>query len=558
MNKFRSWLGVCSAVFIILVSAAAVWSVDEKQEKSREAQSPVFSQSEFVSHLKFLSSDLLEGRAVGTRGGELAAAYIAAQFEAFGLQPISEEEGYFQQVPLVGITTMQDTVTFSLSAGDTLFEFKPVEEVVVNGERHEEKVSHESELLFVGYGIEAPEFNWDDYKGVDVAGKTLVMLVNDPDLEKTGFGSESLSYYGRYTYKEEIARAKGAAGLILLHTDETATYGFEVIQSSWTTEQITFEGEPKNPLVAKAWLSQPAIDKALAAVNLSYDKLKTMADSREFKPMPLGLTMKISFEQKLREMTSPNVIGILPGTSKKDEAVLYTAHYDHLGIGIPDESGDNIYNGAMDNASGTAAVICLARAYSQSPPPERSVLFIAVTGEESGLLGSSYYAEHPIFPLEKTAVAINKDVVNLLGETTAFSAFPVQYSDAIDAAREIGRGMDLDMRVLEVDRGGFSFRSDHFPFAARGVVAMSVGLAGDYRNLTKEEVTEIRRKIGRTYHSPSDEVSPLWRYDGALQELKLLYRLGRHWADGAPIPHMKPDNPFIATMRLFKKNSGMQ
>lgn len=512
---------------------------------------PTFTEHEFRAHLNFLGGDLCEGRAVGTRGGEVAAAYIAAQFQAAGLQPISPEAGYFQQVPLKGITTDYATAKFSLFAGDREFPLTPVEDVVLNGEKMENAVTLDDELIFVGYGIVAPEFNWDDYKGVDITGKTVVMLVNDPDFAKTGFGSESLTFYGRWTYKEIIASARGAKALILLHTDESAAYGMNVVRSSWTIERISFADDPRAPLMLKAWVSQPAADKVLAAVNLSYAQLKEKAESRDFKPFPLGLRVVSSFNQTCRTTTSPNVAGILPGTTMKDEVVVFTGHYDHLGIGMPDAEGDTIYNGASDNASGTAAIICLARAFAQGPAPQRTLVFLAVTGEESGLLGSDWYAAHPVFPLDKHVVAINKDVVNLLGATKGFGAAPVQYSDALPVVTEIGKSLGLDIFVSEVDRGGGAFRSDHFPFAARGIVAMSVGLRGEYRNLSQDQVAEIRKKIGYTYHQPNDEVSPHWNYDGAMLELNLLWRLGRHWADGAPKPQLKEGNPYEATMRLF-------
>jgi len=513
-----------------------------------------FSVAEYSAHLKFLASDLCEGRAVGTRGGELAAAYIAAQFEAAGLEPISAQDGYYQRIPLRGTKTRQDSVRFSLSAGDRSVRFTPIEEVLANSEVDAEAVEVEGELLFVGYGVEAPELEWDDYKGIETAGKILVMLVNDPDFELTGFGGESLTYYGRWTYKEEIARAKGARGLILIHTDETAGYGFEVIRSSWTGERIDYQEAGAQALEINAWLSREAAEEALALVELSYDELKASADRREFRPRPLALRLKASLEQDRRTTTSPNVLGLLRGSSKADEVVIITAHYDHLGIGLPDADGDTIYNGAMDNASGTSALICLARAFARAPrQPERSVLFFANTGEESGLLGSTWYARHPLFPLDKTTVVLNKDVCETLGAKTAFKAFPAEYSNAVETLQGIGAELDLVYEEAGIDRTGLAFRSDHFPFAARGVVAMSVGLAGDYRILTEERAGEIKAEIGSTYHQASDEVHPLWSYDGALQELELLYRIGRHYADGAPAPTMNAEHPYVSTRRLFVK-----
>jgi Zn-dependent M28 family amino/carboxypeptidase len=536
-----------------LVSFSFAVAIAAPPVVAQETEGP-FSAAEYSAHLKFLAGDLCEGRAVGTRGGELAAAYIAAQFEAAGLEPISAEDGYYQRVPLKGTKTRQASVRFALGAGDRSVAFTPVEEVVANSELDADAVEVEGELLFVGYGIEAPELDWDDYKGVDAAGKILVMLVNDPDFELTGFGGESLTYYGRWTYKEEIARAKGARGLILIHTDETAGYGFEVIRSSWTGERIDYQDAGARPLEINAWLSREAAEKALALVEASYDELKAGADRREFRPRPLALRLKASLEQDRRATTSPNVLGLLRGGSKADQVVIYTAHYDHLGIGLPDASGDAIYNGAMDNASGTSALICLARAFARSPrPPERNVLFFANTGEESGLLGSTWYAEHPLFPLEQTCVVLNKDVCETLGAKTAFKAFPADHSNAVETLQRIGAELELAYEEAGIDRTGLAFRSDHFPFAARGIVAMSVGLAGDYRTLTEERVKEIEAEIGDTYHQASDEVHPLWSCDGALQELELLYRIGRHYADGAPAPAMNAEHPYVSTRRLFVK-----
>lgn len=513
---------------------------------------PVFSEHEYRAHLDFLGGDICEGRAIGTRGGDLAAAYIAAQFQAAGLKAFEQFDGYYQNIPFKGIQTLHETVNCAINNGSSDFELKVIEDIVLYSEHPEENITYEDDLLFVGYGIESPEYDWDDYKDVDVAGKTLVMLVNDPNLEKTGFANESLSYYGRYTYKQQMARFKGAKGLILLHSTPTATYGMEVVRSTWSKEWISFDDPSKNPLGIFAWISGPAIDKVLAEAELSFDKLQEMADSREFRPFSLGLRFFASFKQKVRTMSSPNVVGYIPGTELKDECVVFTAHYDHFGIGIPDETGDNIYNGASDNASGTSALICLARAFSQSPvPPKRTLIFFANTGEESGLLGSTYYVQNPPMSLEKTVILINKDSVGHLGKRAAFRAFPSQYSTAAEDAAKIGEGFGLELQSVVVDKSGFSFRSDHFPFAARGIVAMSVSLIGENTSITKEKEETIRKEIGRTYHQTTDEVHPLWRYDGAILELQLLYALGQHWADGAAKPSMHEGNPFEVTQRIY-------
>lgn len=536
MKKF---LFFASMTVLLVIPTAA-----QAQEK------PLINESEYKAHLKFLAHDLLEGRAVGVRGGELAALYIATQFEAAGLKPISEEQGYFQRVPMIGITTKYDTVSYTLSAGENSVDLAPIDEFVVTSELAQDAVSLDEELLFVGYGVEAPEYDWDDFKGADVKGKVLVMLVNDPDYEKTGFGSESLTYYGRWTYKEEIARIKGAKGLILLHTDETATYPFAVVQSSWGIERVGLEGEFKNPLTIDGWVSKPAVNKVLAFVGLDYDKLKEKADSKDFSPMPLGVRIKVSFEQKYREFTSPNVIGILPGSSMPDEAIIYMGHYDHLGVGR-EVNGDNIYNGAVDNASGTAALICLARAFASAPdPPKRSIIFFATAGEESGLLGSEYYAEHPVVPLEKTIIALNKDCCSFFGKRDGFGAFPIRYTSAVPSFEKIGKSMDLKLHYGGVDRGGGAFRVDNFPLCARGLVALSIGIRGKYLSLSEEEVKAMRDKVGRWYHQPNDEIYPFWNYEGVMQEMEILYHVGRYYAADGEKPSMTSENPFNAPNRV--------
>jgi hypothetical protein len=552
MGRKSVWF---SAVAIMVVLAGlSMAAAPADNDKS------VFTEAEYRAHLKFLADDLCEGRAPGTRGGDLAALYIATQFEAAGLRPISEKDGYFQQVPMQGNATRHETVRFTLSAGANSLELAGFDEVVIGSELPDKQINLEGDLLFVGYGIEAPEYGWDDYKGADVRGKILVMLVNDPDLGKTGFGSESLTYYGRWTYKEEIARIKGAAGLILLHTDQTATYPFTVVQASWGVERCDLKGTVLDPLTFKCWVSRPAIDKALAFVGLDYAALKEQADSKEFEPIPLGISAAVAFEQDYREFESPNVIGILPGTDLADEAILYMAHYDHFGIGHPVD-GDAIYNGATDNASGTAAIICLARAFAQAPePPHRSIIFMATTGEERGLLGSEYYSARPVMPLEKTIIALNKDCCNFYGLRDGISAFPIQFTDATPEFEQVAAEMGLKLVVGGADIGGGAFRVDNFPLCARGVVGLSIGTAGKNLTFTDEQMKQFRETVGSWYHQPNDEIYPFWSYEGIIQELNILYKLGSHYAAGAPPPTLNPDNPYIPAIRIreMKYSNGGQ
>ena len=537
-------------IALALVFAVAACSLMAAEKKQGYHQ-PTFTEAEYLAHLKFLADDICEGRGPGTRGGTIAAAYIAAQFEALGLQPFSEDSGYYQQVPLVGITTRQESGSFSLSAGDQSVSYTMVDDVVINSEQTINKVSIDEDVLFVGYGIVAPEFDWDDYKGVDCKDRVLLMLVNDPDLEKTGFYNESLSFYGRWTYKELIARKLGAKAIILMHTDEAATYPFTVVQSSYAIERIYIEGGVKNPLLMKTWISQPAVDKALAFVGTSYEDLKAKADSRDFKPFEIGLHLKNGFEQDYRKFDSPNVIGVLPGTTNADEAVILCGHYDHFPPGRAID-GDNIYNGARDNASGIAGIICLARAFTEMPRPERTMIFIATTAEEFGLLGSEYYSEHPLIPLAKTAMAVNIDAMNLVGVVNRFGAGIVKFTDAIETVKRLGAEVGLELFIGGVDTAGGTFRSDHFPLCARGVVAFSTGTSGTILGMTEEETEAFNKELfaGR-YHQPNDEMDPRWRYDGIIQELNLDYKLLRYWADGAPAPKLNEDNPYVPAIRMM-------
>ena len=332
-------------------------------------------------------------------------------------------------------------MTVHLGGPDGNTEIEPLEAICLSGERNEPSVGiEESELLFVGYGIEAPEYTWDDFKGTNVAGRILVCLVNDPDEKRCGFGSPSMTYYGRWAYKLEMARRKGARGIILIHHDLEATYGWSVVRNSWSGERVHFTDSKDQPLTVQGWISHEALNRALAGTRQNYALLKKKAESRRFKPFLLPLRLTARFRQTVRTADCTNTIAMIPGTDPelRDEVVLYTAHADHLGVGLPDKRGDTIYNGASDNASGTAALLCLARAFRQSPvKPRRTVIFMPVTGEELGLLGSTWFVTHPPFPLKQIAVVINKDCMNHFGRRNKFSAFPVEYTSASEAVKQI-------------------------------------------------------------------------------------------------------------------------
>ncbi len=542
-------------MFILLLFNTSLLTAGDEKETNQTTLP--FNSQEYRAHLKFLASDLLEGRSPGSRGDQLAAAYIAAQFEALGLKPINAQTGYFQKIIFEGFNTIEDTIAVTFKNKHQSLTVTSTDEIGLASQLSDvENIDTSADLLFVGYGITAPEYKWDDFKDTDIKDKIIVVLVNDPHYKRTGFGSESMTYYGRWTYKIEMARKRKARGILMIHHDREATYGWHIVETAITREQVVFKDNNPNPLTVVGWISHHTINRLLKGSGLNYQALIKKSEKRSFKPFSLKTEASIRFKQKYRVFESANVIGILPGTDPvlKKEAVVYTGHFDHFGIGKPDKSGDKIYNGALDNASGTAALICLARAFCQSRTPvKRTVIFMPVTAEENGLYGSTWYVNNPILPLKDTAVVINKDCMSHYGRRSAFAAFPAEYSTALEEVRKIGQELGLTLTKRTKDTGGGAFRSDHFPFASRGVTALSIGLRGNNLSISKKEEDMIKKKIGNTYHRPNDEIHALWRYDGVVQELQLLYKLGRHWADGATKPRLKmsKQNPYLSTMRWF-------
>jgi hypothetical protein len=545
-QKFKN-IFIIIPVTLVALASLTVYSFIHPQEDK-----PLFTENEYKAHLKFLANDLLEGRAPGTRGGDLAALYIASQFEAAGLRPISEENGYFQQVPAFDFTIIDKSVSFELSTENKSKELEYGEDIVLFSELLKEEIILDDELLFVGYGIEAPEYRWDDFKGIDLKNKIIVMLCNEPDYGKTGFGFEGLSYYGSpFTYKEDIARIKGAKGLIICHNEEEIGQPLSWFQHSLGSRWVRLESQMQKPLGLYAWISRQAIDEVLSFAGLSYDQLKLKADSKDFHPIPLGVKAKAVFNQKYRKFSSPNVIGIVPGTDMRDEAVVFMAHYDHLGMN-PLIEGDNIYNGAYDNASGTSALICLAQAFA-STPQKRSLVFLATTDEEKMMLGADFYASHPVLPLENTIIALNMDGVSLYGRNDGFRMFPVQYTSAGPSLEALGHKLGLRLIDSGPDKIGSAFVFDNIAFCTRGIVSLRFKLDGNYLSLTEEEITNIEEKIGPIYHLPSDEIYPYYRYDGALQTMETLYSIGCYYAGEAEKPEMLKGNPYELAYRIRKQ-----
>ena len=503
------------------------------------------------AHLRFLASDLLEGRAPATRGGRLAAAYVAAQFQTLGLEPAGANGTYFQPVALVGMTPQP---AFSWGKPGTAPDTLAYRDAFVAwAERPEADVSATGEVVFVGYGIRAPEWQWDDFKGADLRGKVLLMLVNDPGLvDTTIFLGKILTYYGRWTYKLEEAARQGAAGVVLIHTRESATYPWEVVRGSWSVEQFKLD-QPQSPSLAfAAWVTESSARGALTKVGLNLDSLTRAAARRDFHPVPTGLTAAVRIHSALRRVESENVTARLPGAGgaggRSDprlasQAVLLTAHWDHKGIG-PVVRGDSIYNGAEDNASGVAALLGAAKALTQLPRPARSILFVATTAEESGLLGSEAYVQHPLVPLAQTAAVLNLDVTNVRGATRDIGALGMDRSTLGPVFQTAARAESLKVGSQPDVRGSF-FRSDHFPFARAGVPALSIKPGIDFVGRPQgwgEEQENIYNQ--QRYHQPSDEFQPTFRYAGLAQEVRVTVRTARAIANDPTMPRWLPTSEF--------------
>jgi len=496
------------------------------------------------AHLRFLASDLLEGRAPATRGGRLAAEYIAAQFQALGLEPAGANGSYFQPVALVGMTP-QPMLSWGKAGGatDTLV-YRDA--FVAWAERPEADIAASGEVVFVGYGIRAPEWQWDDYKGADLRGKVLLMLVNDPGLvDSTVFLGKILTYYGRWTYKLEEAARQGAAGAILIHTTESATYPWEVVRGSWSVEQFKLD-QPHSPSIAFAgWVTEASARTALSKAGLNLDSLTRTAARRGFRPIPTGITASVGVHSALRRVESDNVVARLPGRDPRlaSQAVLITAHWDHKGIGPPIR-GDSIYNGAEDNASGVAAILGAAKALARLPRTARSILFVATTAEESGLLGSEAYVQRPLIPLGQTAAVLNLDVTNVRGATRDMGALGMDRSTLGPVFEAAARAESLTIESQPDVRGSF-FRSDHFPFARAGVPALSIKPGVDFVGrpagwgVQQENIYNQDR-----YHQPSDEYQPTFRYAGLAQEVRVTVRAARAIGNDPAMPRWLPSSEF--------------
>ena len=528
---------------------------------------PEVDVEQVLAHTKALASDQFGGRGPGTKGEELTVNYLVDQFKKLGLKPGNTDGTFVQKVPLVGITPAPASLVFKRGTAETELKWK--DDVVAWTKQVADSAAiADSELVFVGYGVVAPEFNWDDYKGLDVKGKTLVMLVNDPpvpdpangaQLDATTFGGKAMTYYGRWTYKFEIGAEKGAAGVLLIHETGPAGYPFDVVQSK-VSEQFDLVTPDKNMsrVSVEGWMTLDQGKNLLKMAGQDFDDLKKRAATRDFAPVPLGVRASMTIRNTLRTIDSKNVMARLEGGDPKlkNEFIIYTAHWDHLGIG-PAVNGDQIYNGAKDNAIGTAGLIEIARAFTKlATPPKRSILFLSVTAEEQGLLGSQYYAVTPIYPLAKTAANINMDGLNVNGRTKDLTLIGYGASELDDYVRDAAGEQGRVIRSDAEPEKGFYYRSDHFNFAKQGVPALDpdegveyVGKPADFGEKVRNDYTE------HDYHKPSDVVKPDWDLNGAREDLKVLFAVGYRIAQADRFPEWKAGNEFKAKREAMLKGA---
>jgi Zn-dependent M28 family amino/carboxypeptidase len=534
----RDW--VCLLVVIVLLSGISAAQRSHQPMPSSAAAahlSPVaiaafqkVDPERIRAHVRFLSDDLLEGRGTGQRGGDLAAEYIATQFALYGLKPAGDNGTYMQKVPMVGITPQPATTFALVPAKGGTNDLKPLDQYVAYDQTQQPQSDINAEIVYVGYGIEAPEYNWDDYKGTDVKGKVLLMLVNEPPSDDVKFfKGKALTYYGRWTYKYEQAARKGAVGAILIHRTDMASYPWEVVRNSNSGEKsfLKLDGTPK--LKVAAWIQLDVAKQLAASSGMDIDKMMTDAQSRDFHPVALSVKLKARMVSKIRPFESNNVIAILTGSDRKlkDEAVMYTAHYDHLGI-RPEMPGDNIYNGANDNATGCGILLELAHVFSlAAQKPRRSILFASVTAEEQGLLGSEYLGKHPPIPASKIALDLNYDDVPPLGAPEEAEVSGSERTTFYPTVQALAKEFRLNIRPDSRPEAGHYYRSDHFSLARVGIPAFSINEGMKYKGHDVAWGTQQADEFtAKHYHQPSDEYHPEMDFTGDAAMARFGFALG--------------------------------
>jgi Zn-dependent M28 family amino/carboxypeptidase len=505
--------------------------------------------AEIDGHLRFLSSDLLEGRAPGTRGGRLAAEYIATQLRAYGVEP-GANGSFFQTVPIDVMATQPATIR-AVATGKATASLRQPEDIVIWGGSATPQGTARGELVFVGYGAAAPEYRWDDFKGVDVKGKVLLVLVNDPPAppgEPALFGGVAMTYYGRWTYKYEEAERRGAAGMLIVHQTERAGYPWQVVVGSNSTEHRLLPRDPKlpAPLGVRGWITDSAATALLKQAGLDLAALRAKAATRDFRPVETGITMDLAVSSSVQRVQSENVVGVVRGADPtlSKQYVVLSAHWDHLGIGTP-VNGDSIYNGAEDNASGVADLLAVARVAAAQPRPKRSLLFNFVTAEESGLLGSAFFAQSPTVPLEQIAANINVDGGNLLGRVRDLIVLGDNKSSLGPQIAAMVKSEGMRLSPQDHPEAGHFYRSDHFSLAKAGVPSVSIGAGLDY--VGRPAGWGLKQSDDYTahrYHQPSDSYRPDFDLSGAAQLSDIVLRFARQIANAPNLPTWNADAEF--------------
>ena len=520
----------------------------------RQAAEAHITRNTLEAPIRFLASDALEGRAPASRGDALAREYLATELQSIGLQPGGPGGKWQQPFDIVSLTTQPPPSWGFQPRSGKRFDLKYRDDyIAVSGVQKESASIDDAEVVFVGYGIQAPEFKWDDFKGADLEGKVLVMLNNDPDWDPKLFAGNRRLYYGRWTYKYESGARQGAAGVIIIHTTPSAGYPWQVVQSSWSGEKFALPAGDEPHVQVEAWVTEEAAKRLFASAGQSLEKLVAAAKQRSFKPVPLGIRTSLRTQNRLSRVQSGNVAGLLPGSDPrlKDEVVIFSAHHDHFGIGEPDASGDRIYNGARDNASGCAEILSIARAMAALPQkPRRSVLFLFVAAEEQGLLGSRYYAQHPTFAPGRIASNLNFDSGNIWGRTKDVTLIDLGKSSLDAVAHGVASNQERETKADPMpDRGAF-YRSDHFEFARIGVPALSIDggveFIGKPEGWGKERIEEYEAKH---YHQPSDQLDDTWSFDGMIEDAQLGFYMGWLVAQADAMPTWNAGDEFEAARK---------
>lgn len=550
-------LGLATASLALLLSAAAgtvsAAAANVVLPEGAEQAARAIHAGSLAAPIRFLASDALEGRGPASRGDQLARAYLASELESLGLVPGGADGSWQQSFDIVGNNAAMPA-TWSLSVGGKSVEWKRSDDyIATSGVQAQSAELKDAELVFVGYGIQAPEYRWDDFKGMNLKGKVLVMLNNDPEDDDNLFAGKRRLYYGRWDYKYESAARQGAAGAIIVHTNHSAGYPWQVVQTSWTGEQFELPAGDEPRLQVSAWATEEATKRLFAAAGFDLTQLIADAQRRDFRPIPLKAKTSLTLKNKIEKATTANVLGLLPGGDPKlaSEVVVLSAHHDHLGIGEPDKDGDKIYNGAVDNASGCAQILAIARAFAALPErPRRSILFAFVAAEEQGLLGSRYYAEHPTYPPGKIAANVNFDGGNIWGRTLDLTYVGLGKSSLDGVVKDLAAAQGREVLPDQAPDRGFFYRSDQFSFAKIGVPAIYLDAGRKFRGKPEGWGKEIQEKWEEIqYHQPSDEIAPDWNYEGMIEDARLGFFASLWIANQDAMPTWTPGDEFEGTRK---------